>query len=53
MFQAHGAYGATYGGGGMVVEGGGDDEGLSGERLTERLYRTGERRVSWLSVLEK
>lgn len=51
MFQAHGAYGATYGGGGM--RGGGGDEGLSGERLTERLCSMGERRVSWLSGLEK
>lgn len=36
-----------------VWGGGGDDEGLSGERLTERLCSMGERRASWLSVLEK
>lgn len=57
VLQAHGAYGATYGGA-FVMSGGraGQGEVWNGG-LSEEAYGTsvfgGEREVSWLSVLEK
>lgn len=57
MLQAHGAYGATYGGA-FVMSGGWAGVGeVWNEGLSESAYGTsvfgGEREVSWLSILEK
>lgn len=57
MLQAHGAYGATYGGAFVMSVGRAWEGQVWNEGLSEEAYGTsafgGEREVNWLSELEK